>query len=343
MNRHRSVSRPRVSVLLPVYNAEAYLQECLDSIDRQSLSEIEVVVVDDGSDDTGAPLLERWASGRDSVRLIRQPHRGLVPSLNHGLEACRAPYVARLDADDIMHTRRLELQAELLDSSPDVGVVSCWVNCFPSRDVAGGFQVYERWLNSLDTHDAMARERFIESPLAHPSAMFRRDVVLDAGGYSDTAWPEDYELWLRLFERGVVFAKIRRWLYFWREHVERLTRTDDRYAAERFRECRVHYLARGPLAHRSEVVVWGAGRTGRRLVRSLDEHGVDVVAFVDIDPAKIGRRVQGRPVHPSEEIGELSRERTVLAAVASRGARELIRPRLNEHKLQEGRDFWCVA
>ena len=339
------MAAPRVSVLLPVRDAEAFLGDCLASLRAQTLGDHEIVAVDDGSSDGSADLLAR-AAGRDPrLRLLRQPRRGLVAALNLGLEACRAPYVARLDADDLAARRRLELQAASLDENPAVGVVSCRVRHFPSSAVGEGFRIYERWLNGLLSHEEIARERFIESPLPHPSVMARRQVLVRAGGYRDRGWPEDYDLWLRLAGAGVRFLKLPRCLVGWRAHPGRLTHTDRRYAVERFLACKAHHLARGPLAGR-QPVVWGAGQTGRRLAKHLEREGAAPEAFVDIDPRKIGGSLRRRPVLAADELLELlgRLERPLLVtAVSSRGARQLIRQRLTGWGLTEGVGFWCAA
>ena len=133
-------------------------------------------------------------------------------------------------------------------------------------------------------------------------------------------------------------------MLFWREHPERLTRVDPRYSTDAFLRCKAHFLVAGPLADAARIVVWGAGRTGRRLSRLLIEAGRSIEAFVDIDPAKIGRTLRGRPVLPPDGLDSLLESGTVvLAAVASRGARQLIRSRLAALGLIEGDDFWCVA
>jgi glycosyltransferase involved in cell wall biosynthesis len=338
------MEQPSVSVLLPVRDALPTLDTCLWSLQRQTLERFEVVAVDDGSIDGSGVLLDGWAAIDRRIRVLHQSADGLVAALNLGLARCSAPLVARMDADDVSHPRRLELQVAYLERHPNVGVVSCLVQHFPRRGVGQGFRIYEAWLNSLRDHEQMARERFIESPLAHPSAMVRRRVLLRAGGYHDMGWPEDYDLWLRLFDAGVRFAKVDKPLFFWREHGRRLTRRDPRYAPTAFLQCKAHYLARGPLAAADRVVVWGAGPTGRALSRWLIDEGVGIAAFIDIDPDKIGRRARGRPIEPPERLGRLLTPRTkVLAAVGSRGARQLIRERLNACELKEGADYWCVA
>jgi len=335
---------PAVSVLLPVRDAAPWLDTALASLARQSLTDFEVVAVNDGSTDASHAILDRWAAEDHRFRVIHQQPLGLIPALNRGLDACHAPFVARMDADDISHPRRLELQAALLHKRPEVGVVSCLVRHFPSRRVARGFRLYETWLNSLTNHDDMARARFIESPLAHPSVMIRREILTAARGWRDQGWPEDYDLWLRLFADGAGFAKIDRSLFFWREHGDRLTRTDDRYSVPSFLRCKAHYLSTGPLADAESVILWGAGQTGRRLSKFLREEGVCIEAVVDIDPAKIGGTLRGiEVIAPDDLQNRLKSDTVVLAAVASRGARALIRERLIALGLDEGSTFWCVA
>ena len=216
---------------------------------------------------------------------------------------------------------------------------------FPSAAVGQGFRIYERWLNGLLSHDDILRERFIESPLPHPSVMARRRILEAAGGYRDTGWPEDYDLWLRLAADGVRFRKLPRCLVGWRAHAGRLTHTDQRYSVERFLACKAHHLARGPLAGRRPVV-WGAGQTGRRLAKHLERERAAPEAFIDIDPKKIGGSLRRRPVLAVDELPRLLtrlHHPVVVAAVSSRGARQLIRERLRAWGLDEGTDFWCAA
>ena len=338
------MATPLISVLLPVRDAGAYLKECMASLDRQTLEDFEVVAVNDGSTDGSAEALDGWAARDPRVGVVHREHEGLVATLNAGLELCRAPFVARMDADDISHPRRFELQIAEMEDLPWVGTVSCLVRHFPWNGVGEGYRIYEGWLNSLSTPEAIGRERFVESPVAHPSVLVRREAYDLVGGYHDTEWAEDYDLWLRLLEARVSVSKVDRYLYFWREHPERLTRVDGRYSVENFLRCKAKYLLSGPLADCERVVVWGAGQTGRRLSKHLLRGGAPIEAFVDIDPEKIGGTLRERPIIDPDDLSMLMGSETiVLAAVGSRGARELIRGRLNAIGLREGREYWCVA
>ena len=338
------MSEPLVSVLLPVRDPGPYLKDCIASLGRQTLEEYEVIAVDDGSTDGSAKALDDWALQDERVKVVHRPEAGLVETLNAGLELCTAPFVARMDADDVSHPKRFELQLAEFEKLPWVGVVSSLVRHFPWHGVGEGYRVYEEWLNSLLTPEQISRERFVESPVPHPSAMVRREVYQSAGGYRDENWAEDFDFWLRLFEAGVTFTKVEKYLFFWREHAERLTRVDGRYSVENFLRCKAKYLLSGPLAGRKRVVIWGAGQTGRRISKHLIRGGAEVEAFVDIDPEKIGGTLRGKLIVEFDELrGMMGPDMVVLAAVGSRGARALIREQLKNIGLREGWNFWCVA
>jgi len=337
---------PLVSVLLPCYNAAMTLGEALDSLMVQTMSDLEFILVDDGSTDDTLQILQQRAAEDNRFRILSIPHSGIVGALNAGLETCRAPYIARMDSDDRAHPERFARQVEFLERHPGTGVVSCRVEAFPVSQVREGFQIYIEWLNGLLSDEDIRREMFIESPLPHPSVMLRRELFLDSGGYQDHGWPEDYDLWLRLYLKGTGFAKLPEVLLAWREDMGRLTRTDSRYSLENFLRLKAHYLGIGPLADRDAVFIWGAGMTGRRISKHLVRNNVPLVAFIDVDPKKIGRTKRGLPVlSPDELPAQWTKfgKPALLSAVGARRARPLIRQRLTALEMVEGEDYWCVA
>lgn len=340
------MSAPAISVLMPCYNAASTVDEAVRSILEQRLPDFELVAIDDGSTDETRRRLEGWAKQDERVVVMARPHAGLVATLQAGLAACRAPLVARMDADDRSRPERLERQAAYLEGHPAVAVVGCLVEGFPPQAVRQGFQIYIEWLNRLVTGEAIAREIFVESPLAHPSVVMRRPWLERVGGYQEHGWPEDYDLWLRLHLAGARFAKVPEVLLDWREHPARATRTDPRYAVENFLRAKAEYLPRGPLLGKESLIVWGAGQMGRRLSKHLARGGAPLRAFVDIDPAKIGRSRRGVPVIAPAELPALWEslpQPVLLAAVGSRGARGLIRRQLQEMGLVEGVQWWAAA
>jgi glycosyltransferase involved in cell wall biosynthesis len=335
------VTTPAVSILLPVRNEERFLPAALASLFRQTYPDWELVAVDDGSTDSTPALLAETA-GRDArVRVILRSAEGLVPALNAGLAACRAPLVARMDGDDVCHPRRLERQLAHLAAHPATGLVACGVRHFPRPQVRGGMAAYEAWQNALVDHDSILRNIYVESPFAHPSVLFRREIVERAGGYRQLAWAEDYDLWLRLARAGVRFARLPEVLLFWRDRPERLTRTADYCSLAAFRACKVHHLRQGFLREAAEVTLWGAGLEGKAWRQALATEGVRVGRWLEVDQRKIGQRIHGAPVVGIEALRPGDGQ--VLITVGARGARDQVRAFAARARLTEGIDYLCVT
>ena len=332
---------PAVSVLLPAFNAGATLPACLASLRRQTLTDWECVLVDDGStDDT--PRIAALAAATDSrIRVVTTPHRGLVAALRRGLDACRGAIVARMDADDLMHRDRLSAQAGVLDTDGSLAAVGCHVRMFPRAALTRRRRDYESWLNAIRTPQDVAREALVECPIAHPALAIRHHV-LQAFGYADRAWAEDYDLVLRLLAAGRRIGTVPRRLVAWRDAPSRLSRVDARYSLDRFTACKAHYLAHGFLAGTDHYVLWGYGGTGRALRRALAQHRLLPSHIVEIKQTRLGQRIHGAPVITPGELPALRGARIVVS-VAFAGPRGDIRHALREMAFEEGRDFVCAA
>ncbi|MDH5324013.1 MAG: glycosyltransferase family 2 protein [Gammaproteobacteria bacterium] len=341
------MSHPRVSVVLPVRNARETLDECLQSVTEQTLTNFEVIVVDDGSSDGSAAKLAYWAQRDFRLKIVSQGPQGLVNALNNGLGQAKAPYIARMDADDVMHPQRLELQWSHLERHTEVGLVACQVELFPGEDVQAGYREYLRWQNQCLEPADIAKEMFVESPLAHPSVMLRKALLDQHGTYRQGEFPEDYELWLRLNHAGVKMRKLPRVLLYWRESSERTSRVDPRYARSRFDWLRAEYLAKHPLLQRGRpIVYWGAGRKTRQRSALLINKGFNPFAWIDIDPKKIGNRIQGALVQPAQWLQQTkvrARKPVVLSYVTNHGARDLIASQLERYGYEQGEDFLMVG
>jgi len=329
---------PAISVLMPVRDAAATLHAAVRSVQAQTCPDWELVIVDDGSQDAGPGLLAHLAAQDDRLVILRQPPSGIAKALRHGVEVCRGDFIARMDADDVMAPWRLELQQALLQAEPSVGLVSCLVRFGGAGE---GYAAHVGWINALRTPEAMARRRFVEAPVAHPSVMFRRRLLQEHGGYREGSFPEDYELWLRWLEAGVRFAKVEQALLTWNDPPQRLSRTDPRYSVASFYAMKLGYLRRWLAAHAAGrgIWLWGAGRITRR---RFDPIADLLTGFIDVDEAKRGRHLDGREVRLADDLPP--RESSfILGGVGARGAREAIAAHLSERGWVEGVDFLLVA
>jgi glycosyltransferase involved in cell wall biosynthesis len=335
---------PLVSILMPVRDAAQTLPACLASIRRQRGPSWECVAVDDGSCDGSAALLAAAASDDARFRVLSQPASGIVAALTRGLGECRGSYVARMDADDVMLARRLERQVAALSAAPQLAGVGCHVRLFPRTRALAGRRPYESWLNSLRDENDVARDAFVECPLAHPSLMLRT-ALLARYGYRDAGWPEDYDLVLRLLADGLALGVVPERLLCWRDGQSRLSRTSVTYALERFTECKAHFLARGFLRHGPSYILWGYGDTGRCLARALARHGKLPHAIIELHPGRIGQRILGAPVlHPAGLAALRQRlPLPIVVSVARAGPRREVRGALDALACVELTDYVCAA
>ncbi len=335
----------QVSIVLPVFNGATSISRAVESVRRQTFEEWELIVVDDGSTDGTVELLHSLAEVEPRLRVLTIAHAGLVAALNTGLAAARAPLIARLDADDEASPERLTEQVALLRARPELGLVGSLVEFGGDREAQAGYALHVDWINSLVTPEEIALNRFVESPFAHPSVMFRRSLLETHGGYRAGDFPEDYELWLRWLEAGVPMAKAPRVLLKWNDPPQRLSRVDPRYAAGAFYRCKAGFLVRWLARHVASsrpILVWGAGRPTRVRAEHLTAHGARIAGYIDIDPRKIGRKFGERSVIAPENVPP-AEDCFVLGYVAKRGAREMAREHLRGRGLVEGRDFLMAA
>jgi glycosyltransferase involved in cell wall biosynthesis len=329
---------PLVSVVLPFRDAEATLLVAVRSILGQEFRDLELIAVDDGSRDGSVASLAGITDPR--FRLVRnQFDAGVVGASATGLGLACGEWFARMDADDVAMPRRIGEQINAANG--DTGVITCGVE--PIDCCGDGMSRYVAWANSLTDHDAMSRSRFIECPVINPTAMVRRDWMDRVGGYHDTAWAEDHDLWLRLLSAGCRFVRVPEVLLQWRDSPQRLTRRDPRYGSEARSRMRAHHLGNIPEVAEHGVVIAGAGPIGKRLALDLQNEGISVKGFFDVNPARVGQLIHGIEVAAADQMESRWRQSIMLGAVGLKGARSTVREMAIAAGRREGEDFWAVC
>ena len=174
--------------------------------------------------------------------------------------------------------------------------------------------------------------------------MMRRETLDAVGRYRETAWAEDYDLWLRMLEKGFRLGKVPEILMDWYDLPQRLTRTDPRYSPAHFLMARAFYLARLPLIRRNGVMISGAGFIAKHLSRLLTANGITVHGFLDVHPNRIGKSVGGVMVLSSGDLPGFSEAAPVqLSAVGRSGRREKVAGILENAGYVRGENYFCVA
>ncbi|MCH2062565.1 MAG: glycosyltransferase [Roseibacillus sp.] len=333
------MSGPRVSIVMPVYNAGDTIAEAIESCLRQSMESFELVMVLDGCTDRSGEIVRSYKDPR--IRVCELQHQGVAPAATEAILASRTDFIARMDADDISHPERLSSQYRFLSESSTFSAVSGQVHLL--NPLGEGMQRYVDWVNGLQDAGDIARERFVECPVIQPSLMMRRSSFEEVNGYREVAWAEDHDLFLRMLERGMRIGKVDEVVLSWRDSADRLTRTHPAYSEEQVWRMKAHHLAREPKVSSNGVAICGAGPIGKRLARLLQEEGAAVHGFFEVNPRRVGEEIGGVPVVGPAEFGRRWRDSVLLSAVGVEGGRTRVRELAEGEGYTEGLDFWCCC
>jgi Glycosyl transferase family 2 len=214
------MSSPKISVVMSVYNGEAYLAEAVESILAQTLKDFEFLIIDDGSTDRTAEILRGYAARDPRVRVFSQENRGRAESLNRGISLAAAPLIARMDADDAALPQRLERQLEFLSANPDVGLLGTGMELMSPEG-----RTLDRYIPPAQD-DELSAEMLRGNPFRHPTILMRKEIAVAVGGYRKALLDaDDYDLWLRMAERTKM-ANLGQPLLRYRLHANQATMTN---------------------------------------------------------------------------------------------------------------------
>ncbi len=269
------LSGPIVSIILPVFNAEAYLPLAIKSIQHQTFKHYECIAIDDGSRDGSGVLLDEVARCDSRWHVIHQANAGLITTLNTGLGLAQGKYIARMDADDVSLPKRLEVQVAFLDSRLDVGLLGTTYGIIDPQGKLEGIQ-------SVFTDDRDLRLALLHThAFAHGSVMFRRSVLdqLQPPAYrTEAGRVEDVELWMR-FSHRTRLANTSEVLFLWRRVPTSISHSS--YAQQRMDANRVYRAYARSFDWRSQI---------RSLPWSELRRMSDSTVVIQGQPTKIKRR-----------------------------------------------------
>jgi len=194
------VKRPKVSVIMPIYNGEAFLTQAINSILTQSFTNFEFIIINDASTDSTGQILADFAKKDSRIFVItNSTNLKIARSLNRGIEIAKGEYIARMDADDISLPHRLEKQVIFMDTHPEIGVSGTWMTIYGTQEV---------WAPPL-FDDNIKANLFFESCLYHPTIIMQKKVINIADYDHEMLPAEDYNFWTKLAIHGdVKFANI---------------------------------------------------------------------------------------------------------------------------------------
>lgn len=202
----------KISIVMPFYNAEAYLSESIESILNQTFQDFELLALDDGSTDNGVSIVKSFKDRR--IRLISLNHN-FIESLNYGLKISKGKYIARMDADDIMLSKRLQIQHDFMEGNSNIDICGSWAESFGNI-----CSIIQQECH----HEAIISSLIMNNSLIHPTVMIRKSTLEKLElNYLDYACAEDYKLWTDLALGRARFANVPEVLLRYRSSPDQVT------------------------------------------------------------------------------------------------------------------------
>ncbi len=232
-------AQPLVSVVMSVYNGEAFLQQAIDSILQQTYTNIQFIIVDDNSNDATKKILFDVKDKRVQI-IYNIQNRGLTKNLNEALPHCEGVYIARMDADDVSLPDRIEKQVAFLEHYNHLAGTAGWIELINESGLVTGVWDDDRRYNTAKELTAILPKKNV---IAHPAVMLRANVLKKYRYNEQQKHSQDWDLWLRLFADGLVIEKMREVLLQYRVHSSSVTSLHkNKTAFQKINETYSHYL-----------------------------------------------------------------------------------------------------
>lgn len=293
---------PAVSILTPLKNASAWIQETIESIQHQSLQDWELIIIDDHSEDNSFAIVSGMCAHDNRIRIFRNEGKGIISALNQGLSEAKGTYITRMDADDLMPENRLQRMVDAFKDLPEKTVVTGKVRYFSEHPVSEGYLKYENWLNERvernDFYDHIFRECIVASPnWMGRIAEFNTYRLFEALNY-----PEDYDLCFRWMKNGFGIHPIHETTLLWREHPERTSRNSAHYQQRSFFTLKLNWLMHFYPAPASVGII-GTGTKGKLCAELLRKAHCPFNLY-DLNFHKYSTPLFGRTVLSPEKIND---------------------------------------
>ena len=313
---------PLISILIPFKNTSAFLPECVDSILSQSYKNWEVLAVDDHSADDSRAMVEEYSSRDTRIKVHSNQGDGIISALRTAYHLSKGELLTRMDSDDIMNSKKLEIMASSLEKHGKGHIAVGGVRYFSDRGVGNGYLRYEKWLNQLTAKGANYSEIYKECVIPSPCWMVHKKDLEECGAFEPNRYPEDYDLTFRFYERGLQCIPCNEILHKWRDYESRTSRTSEHYAQNYFLHLKLYYFLKLHRDHMRPLTVWGAGEKGKSTARELIKQNIPFYWLCD-NPKKIGKNIYGQELMHFNFLVKLKNPQSIIT-VANEEAQEMI-------------------
>lgn len=317
------MQKPLVSILIPFKNTELFLVECLDSIVNQTYTNWELIIVDDSSTDSSYNIVNAFAEKEHRIKLLENSGNGIIPALQRAFKHSKGEFITRMDSDDIMRPKKIEVLVNQLLNHGQKHVALGLVNYFSNEGIKAGYKSYETWLNLLTKNGTNYSEIYKECVIPSPCWMIHREDFIDSDAFNPNRYPEDYDLAFRFYKQGYRCIPCNTVVHDWRDYSTRTSRTHQHYAENHFIDLKIHYFLELDHDPNKKLVVWGAGRKGKKVAKSLLEKKI-AFEWVCDNPKKIGKDIYGTILKPFDFLANVSVSQSIITVANKEAQHDII-------------------
>ena len=335
------MQRPLISILIPFKNTEIFIAECITSIIEQSYTHWELIIVDDHSTDDSFSIVEKFTKQDARIKLYRNTGKGIIDALQLALNHSSGELITRMDSDDVMRFNKLEVLSQNVWSYGKGHVAVGKVNYFSKKGIKEGYKNYEIWLNRLTENGSNYSEIYKECVIPSPCWMLHRSDLLACDAFNPNRYPEDYDLAFRFYKHQFKCIPCNEVLHDWRDYSYRTSRTSAHYAENHFIPLKLDYFLELDYHPEKTLVVWGAGKKGKYIAKTLIEKQLPFEWICD-NPKKIGKDIYGKILKPFNYLETINNAQSIIT-VANKTSQLEIKNYLLKLNLQSIKDyvFFC--
>ena len=335
------MQNPLISIVIPFKNTESYIEDCINSILKQTYINWELLIVDDNSTDKSYKIVEEFALNDRRIKLLKNKENGIIDALQLAFKHSKGNFITRMDSDDIMLPNKLEVLLNNLITYGEKHVAIGLVEYFCETGIGKGYKSYETWLNNLTKTGNNYSEIYKECVIPSPCWMVYKSDFIACGGFNPKIYPEDYDLTFRLYKNKIKCIPSDIILHKWRDYSTRTSRTHIHYALNHFTELKTHHFLEIDYKKTKTLTIWGAGIKGKITAKILIEKGIPFEWICD-NPKKIGRNIYGKILKEVNTLSEIKNPQTIIT-VANKKAQIEIKTFLNNLNMKPLKDyiFFC--
>ena len=299
-----------VSILMPAKNAALYIDDCIQSIIKQSYTEWELIVVNDHSTDATLHHLAQFATLDSRIHVHNNKGQGIIAALRLAYAHARGAYITRMDADDIMPSHKINSLVSV--ASEGSSVATGLVSYFSNNELGEGYKKYTKWLNDNLLSRQPFEDIYKECVIPSPNWMMHRSTLDRIGAFDSDRYPEDYDLCFRMHKFGLKVMTVNDVLHHWRDYPERSSRTDSNYGDNRFLALKVSYFAELESEDGASIYLWGSGKKGKAIAKLLQEQNISF-HWITNNEKKIGHTIYDVRLETEKTLPDAQESKIIIA------------------------------